>query len=127
MATAELVTDLIEAGKRLTSALDSAGLEVRAALWFYDADAKEWRLILAMPMVEDRGLASTYDEIGRVLRAASIPGLLLRQIAVVRPTDGLVIALRNAIQTGRDLASIRLTNSAVDNILIEDAYIYRST
>jgi hypothetical protein len=127
MATAELVGDLIDAGKRLTSALDSAGIEVRTALWFYDTDAKEWRLFLAMPMVEERGPAGTYAEIGRVLRATSIPGLFLRQIAAVRPTDELIAALRKAIQTGRDLASIRLTNSAVDNILIEDAYIYRST
>ena len=55
------------------------------------------------------------------------PGLFLRQIAAVRPTDELIAALRKAIQTGHDLASIRLTNSAVDHILIEDAYIYRST
>ena len=127
MATAELVGDLIEAGKQLTSALDREALEVRSALWFYDGDAKEWRLILAMPMVEARGVASTYDEIGKVLRTASIPGLFLRQIAVVRPNDELVTALRKAISTGPTLASIRLTNSAVDNILVEDAYIYRST
>ena len=127
MATAELVGDLIEAGKQLTSALDGAALDVRSALWFYDADAKEWRLILAMPMVETRGVASTYDEIAKVLRTGSIPGLFLRQIAVVRPNDELVTALRKAISTGPTLASIRLTNSAVDNILVEDAYIYRST
>lgn len=82
MATAELVSDLIEAGKQL---------------------------------------------IAKVLRTASIPGLFLRQIAVVRPNDELVTALRKAISTGLTLASIRLTNSAVDNILVEDAYIYRST
>lgn len=93
----------------------------------YDAAAKEWRLILAMPMVETRGVASTYDEIAKVLRTASIPGLFLRQIAVVRPNDELVTALRKAISTGPTLASIRLTNSAVDNVLVEDAYIYRST
>ena len=39
----------------------------------------------------------------------------------------IVTALRKAISTGPTLASIRLTNSAVDNILVEDAYIYRST
>lgn len=127
MATTELVSDLIEAGKQLTSALDRAGLEVRSALWFYDTDAEEWRLILAMPMVDSRGVASTYDEIGKVLRAALIPGLFLRQIAAVRPTDELVTALRKAITTGPTIASIRLTNSAVDRIPIEDAYIYRST
>ena len=127
MATAELVTDFIDAGRKLTSALDAAGIEVRSAFWLYDAEARDWRLTLAMPLVEERGVASTYDEIVKVLRTTPIPGLFMRQIAVVRPSDELVVALRKAIQTGPTLASVRLTNSAVDNILIDDAYIYRST
>ena len=127
MATTELVTDQIEAGRTLTSTMDKAQVQIRSAFWLYDTEAAEWRLVLAMPLVDERGPAQAYEEIRKALQSVSIHGLLLRQIAVVSPKDELVSLIRKAIQTGPGLQSIRFTRNAIDNVLIEDAYIYRST
>ena len=127
MASTELVSELIEAGKTLTSALDQARIKVSSAFWFFDTDASEWRLIVAMPLVEDRGPAQADEEIRKALQAGSVQGIFLRQIAAVGPGDELVSLLRKAIPTGPGIKSIRFTRNAIDNVLIEDAYIYRST
>ena len=127
MATAELVDEMIEAGEKLLSALDRSQVKVRSALWFYDENADEWRLILAMPVVEDQGLAKAQELVSAALKAGSVPGLFLRQIAIVSPSDELVTLLRKAVRAERGVSAIRLSRSAIGNTLIEDALIYRST
>ncbi|MGH7411702.1 MAG: hypothetical protein ACREJ6_11680 [Candidatus Methylomirabilis sp.] len=128
MATTELVR-LLDVGKALVAALDRAGIEVKSALWLYDPEIPEWRLILSMPMVAERGTGATYDAIAEVFRTAPVTGLYLRQIHLARPKDPLVASLSRAIHTGPSIQDppVHLARSAFDNILIEEAYIYRST
>jgi len=64
------------------------------------------------------------------LAAAQIPNLYLRQIAVVSNRDPVVKGISRALRTSggsRMGGLIRIQNSAIDNVRIEDALIYRST
>ncbi len=128
MATTELVR-LLDIGRTLVAALDRAGIEVKSAFWLYDPEIPDWRLVLSMPMVEERGKAGTYDAIAEVFRTAPVTGLYLRQIELARPKDPLVASISRAIRTGPSIQDppLHVGRSAFDNILVEEAYVYRST
>jgi hypothetical protein len=128
VATTELVSSLIEAGRRLVEELDKQNARVGSAFWNYDPDVGEWRLMLSMPMVERQGVSAAYDHIGRAMTAAGIRNLYLRQIAPVSPHERVVTAVSRMIRTRPEaIGAIRLSRNLVGEEWIEDAYVYRST
>ncbi len=120
-----LVDDDRKAGEELLAILDHAGLDVRAAFWLYLPESDEWRLFLALPMVAQKGSKEAYSRIRTHLEAVADQVLSLKNISVVAPNDKLVKLLGSAIKTGPGIAGIRFTGNVIDNVLIEDAYIYR--
>ena len=123
-----LLEAMIESGRRLIGLLDTSKFDIIAALWLYTSSAGEWRLVLATPLVEDRGPQPIYERIRSVLHehADQVPGLSLSNISVVSPEEALVKALRTAIKTDKSLHSIRFTRNRINDLFIEDALIYRA-
>jgi len=121
-----LVEKDIEEGKRLIEALDNAGFQVRAVLWFYLAESDEWRFVVASPLVERKGPKEAYAFVQAVLAQLLPPsGISLEEISVVSPEYDLIRLLKVAIQTGPGISGIRFTRNTINNTFIEDAYIYR--
>ena len=121
-----LVEKNIGEGRRLLEALDSAGFRVLAALWFYLTEDEEWRLIIASPLIDEKGPRECYAFVQRTLEQLSPPSdISLKQISIVSPSHDLVKLLRMAISTGPGISGIRFTRNTVNNVLIEDSYIYR--
>ena len=64
MVVKESLSDrVISAGSELIRRLDESGLVIHAALWFYDPDSNDWRLIIASPEVLSKGLKTVYKEV----------------------------------------------------------------
>lgn len=121
-----LVEKDVEEGKRLIEALDNAGFQVRAVLWFYLAESDEWRFVVASPLVERKGPKEAYAFVQAVLAQLLPPsGISLEEISVVSPEYDLIRILKVAIQTGPGISGIRFTRNTINNTFIEDAYIYR--
>ena len=120
-----LVNSDMEAGERLVRDLDKSGLTVTAALWFYMSDSDEWRLMLAMPVVDEKGPKVAYEQIQAQLESLGQYELSLQNISVVSPGDKLIKLLGSSIDTGSDIAHIRFTRNVINGIFIEDAYVYR--
>jgi hypothetical protein len=129
MGAAVLVTGAIQEGSRLLKALDEAGIDVRSAMWLYDPDADRWRLVLAMPLVDERGPAAAFAHIQRALNQIGPSDVRLQEISVVSPKDQTIRAVRGLINTGPGpaVSQVRLVQNAVGSVLIEDALVYRST
>lgn len=126
MASTVLVESDIEKGKTVLKALDAAGVDVRSALWRFIPEDSDWRLILALPLVDSEGPRAAYDAVRRALAKHSVD-VPVWQITVVSPSDPLVKQLRRAVATPpRAISDIRFTKNVIGNILIEDALIYRS-
>jgi hypothetical protein len=127
MASETLVSTDIEKGRQVVRALDQRGVEVRSAFWYYLPDSGDWRLILALPLVDREGQRVGYERVQQTLVHEKQTGLPLSRISVVGSADLLPRAIASAITTPpKALADIRFTHNVVDNVLIEDAYIYRS-
>jgi hypothetical protein len=125
MVTAALVDSLIKDGERLVQALDQASIDVQAALWFYDSDSEDWRLIIASHSLQSQGPLEAYAAVQAVLDTIPHRTFALSSVRVMSPEDPLIKALRSAIRTGPGIAGIRLSRNVIDHVFIEDAYIYR--
>ena len=126
MVTATLVESEVVQGRRVVEALGDADIPIPAALWYYESEAGEWQLVLASPLVDKDGLRETYKKIQAVLEKQQIH-LPLRRIRLHSPSDRLIRTIGKAIKTGPGISVIRFTNNVVDDVLIEDALIYRSS
>jgi hypothetical protein len=114
---------LISQGASLLKLLDEHAIPITAAFWLLDADSQTWKYILASPSVNTRGPLQIYKSIQQFVGQA---GLTLQDIAVVSPHEPLVELLRVAIRTPTTgIAGIRFTGNAINNVFIDDAYIYR--
>ena len=127
MVGTTLVKEWIEAGKRLTQALDEANFRFVASLWFYDPDTDDWRLIIASPLFDQEGPLGAYRAIQTVLDSLQQEDLRLSNISVVSPDHHLIKLLRVALKTGEGISGIRFTRNRIKDQFIEDAYIYRLT
>lgn len=125
MDKTELVTRDIDSGRRFTEALLRSDIPVRGSMWFYEPNASEWWFLVATPMVDTDGPKAAYAAIQRVLKKLDPPtDLNFRKISVVSPKDRLIKLLLNAIQTSGGVSDIRFRHNTINNIFIEDAYIY---
>jgi hypothetical protein len=140
MAKTILVERDIGDGRELIKALGRAGFRVRAALWFYLSESAEWRLLVATPLVDEEGPIKAYTRVQSVLDKLSsaviigaqaptfdLPafGITLQDISVVSPRHELIRALRSASRKGTGASDMRITRGVVDNVFIDDVYIYR--
>jgi len=87
---------------------------------------EEWRFMVASPLVDQRGTKESYAFIQGVLARLSPPsGISLKQVSVVSPKHDLLKLFRVAVRTGPGISGIRFTGNTINNVFIEDAYIYR--
>ena len=121
-----LVKTDLEAGKALLSVLDKSRFSVNAAFWFYLSDSNEWRLIFALPLVDRIGPQAAYEKMQSQLQKLNPKyNLALQNISIVSPKENLIMLLKKVIHTGLEPSSIRFTRNTINNVFIEDAYIYR--
>jgi hypothetical protein len=124
MAKTTLVEADYAAGRELVGALDQSGLAPTAAMWFLFDEENVWRLLLAIPSDKDfpeiyRQIVDLMDEHGLNTKLSA------DDIALARPDTPLLQLMKTAIQTGPGIAGVRFTHNRINDVLIEDAYIYR--
>ena len=118
---------MIESGAHLVRRLDENKMEFDAAFWLYSSDWEAWRLVIAHAELGELGPRKLYRRIHKVMMKFQdeISGLALENITLFMPDNPIASAIRKAIRTGPGVSSIRLTNTGINGILIEGAYIYR--
>lgn len=125
MAAQPLLNDDIDRGRRTLAALDSAGLDVRAAFWVFDESSGDWRFTIAEPTVDRSGTHALYEQLSRALSGHG-DVLRLRDIYVVSPHDQLVALVGAAIGTPQTATvGISFRGNVVHGTAIPDMYIFR--
>jgi hypothetical protein len=124
----QLTADMIDAGAELTARLDESGLPITTALWLFDPDLNEWRLLFASPDVATKGPLDVYTRIQKVVgqlgdKASAAP---FSSIALMDADADLVRWLKKAIGTGPGVNRIRFSKNVIDGHFIDDALIYRA-
>ena len=126
MVATSLVDGKIRAGEKLVQGLDKAEFPFKAAFWFYVPESGIWHLMIATELVDSQGPRAVYGRVDDIMHDyLNGEDLYLREISVVSPKDSLIKALGKAVRTGRGISGIRMTRNSINNVYIEDAYIYR--
>ena len=95
MVTPTLVGIEISDGAKLIQSLDAHGIRPTAALWGHRIDDPRWKLVIATPLVDQRGPRYAYTDVQGVLRAFRPPlHITLQDIMVVSPSEGLIKELK---------------------------------
>lgn len=122
-----LVEKDIEAGRRLLEELDRQRVDITAAAWFFVADAERWRLLLASPIVDEKGPLAAYEVIQNTLtRMPETARPTFTDISAVSPSDRRVRAMAVAVKTGPGIHDVRFSRTVVGDMYVEDALVYRS-
>jgi len=123
VATELLVANSIDGGRKLLEALDRAGFPVNAAFWYLHEGT--WRFLIASSVVDAQGPMEAYRKVNGILQA-NVTGLNLSDIAVISSHDPRVRLLRTVAGTPpQAIIGVRFTANTINNVFIEDAYIYR--
>lgn len=122
-----LVEKDINEGKILIKELDNANFDVHAAFWLYESDGEYWRFVIASDVVETEGARKAYEHINKIINEnKDTISINLIDISAWSPYHPLIRSLRTVIQTSpTQIADIRFSSKTINNIYIDDAYIYR--
>ena|SRR5438093_1224754 len=127
MASTVLVSEDLEKGRDVVRALDKEGVSVSSAFWLRDPDAETFRLVLALPKAKEEGPKAAYQVVREALERQRID-FRIWHIDVVSPDDETTTLVRRMVTTPSDaIAGLRFTHNVINNTLIEDAYVYRSS
>jgi hypothetical protein len=124
MATAALVSDDIEVGRRVAAAMARGGIPVSVYLWAYIPQLQEWQLFIATPLVDTKGPIAAYAEVEKALQKSEIyDEVPLRRIFLRSPQDRTLKMLE---KQSRSVAheDFRVVNASVAGSFVEDAYLY---
>jgi hypothetical protein len=120
-------TDRISRGSELLKELNKAAFPVHAALWLYDSERySDWRLVIASPLVDEKGPLAAYKKLDSVLRR-SRPDLVLwvQCVQLVSPHDSLIRDLDKTYLHGRPTpGGISISASTAGSSYIEQAHLY---
>ena len=125
--TSLVETDIVD-GRRLIAALNQTNshFQVQAAFWLYRPEARDWRFIVATPLIDQKGPFSTYADVQGALRTIAPPlSISMQDISVVSPNDKLVKVLKKAAHIPPGAPGVRFGRSRIDDTYVEDAYMYR--
>lgn len=121
MVKKKLVEELIADGPKLLRELDRQSFPVDSMFWVHLPEVDYWRLVIATPMVGQRGAAAGYRLLNGVLRDVDLAGITLEDISLVDPESGEFRSFQTLVSASSRLAS------GPEWIEFEDAIVYRWT
>jgi hypothetical protein len=124
----QLTDEMIEAGAALTQKLDDLGVQIPVAMWFFEPEINEWRLLFASPQVSAEGPQVVYRKIHEARQALGPEAerLPFSAIGLLATNHRLVQLLRSALRTGPGVSRVRFSKNVINGQFIDDALIYRN-
>ena len=119
-----LVKELVKDGAALLNKLSAQGFPIFAAFWLYLPEPMHWRLVIATPVVDDKGPILTYTLIQQTLASLGQSDLGLSDISVVSPQGTDFQELRALIERMGQMAG-PAGEGRIQDVIFEDAYIYK--
>ncbi|MFD2618592.1 hypothetical protein [Terrilactibacillus laevilacticus] len=122
-----LVEQDLKNGEKLIRKLDELKFTVHSALWLYIPESDIYRLLIATPLVDELGPQEVYRKIKSTIDMIGEPfEISLQSITAISPKNELIKTLGMLIKTDANkISGIRFTRNTINNIYIEDSYIYR--
>lgn len=115
----------IQFGKTLWQSLRvSKKFPIKGILWLFQLKSGEWHLLIATPRVDAVGPKNAYAELSQITR--DLPGdeVKLVRIELISPKHPFYEALRGVFGETASVEGVRLGNTQIGGMYIDDAYLY---
>lgn len=122
--SAQLTSEMVEAGENLLRELDRHKFPAKTVLWLYEDERDEWSLVIATPHLRSMGPLKNYKSVQKVMRKIETP-LTLPSVALVDTKDRFIKELKTRTRRRAAASAVRLSHAYIGGRFIEDAYIYR--
>jgi len=124
MATATLVNNDIEIGRRIVAALTRASIPVTVYLWAFIPQLQEWQFIVATPLIDTKGPLAAYSEVNKALQKEGVfDDVPLRRIFLKSPNDRVLKSLEKESRAVQQ-ETFRVVNEQIAGSFVEDAFVY---
>ncbi len=124
MATAALVNNDIEIGRRIVAALTRALIPVTVYLWAFIPQLQEWQFMVATPLVDTKGPLAAYGQVNKALQREGVfEDAPLRRIFLRSPNDKVLKSLERESRAVPQ-EPFRVVNAEIAGNFVEDAYVY---
>ena len=118
-----LTEDMVDAGEALLRELDNAGVSIDAALWVWDIERPEWRLMCMAPRVD-----GFYRAVHLAMDKLSSKHQDILDMSVGRVIGGSELARGlKAIEPLPGIHRMRLRTTLLGSHYIKDGLLYRAT
>ena len=136
MAQDFLITDELDAGRKLVETLLDRGFDVSLAFWVKEAEAQHWYLYLASPVYDDKGPIAAYRIVQSVVEVMPELGIDPFAVKLVSANDFMAEAARKVIEPKVPVGPFAVQNpkpytgmtrfggSTLGGVSIDGAYIY---
>ena len=116
----------VEAGIRLADGLESLKVPVSACLWCSFARAKRWQLMIATPLVDEKGLRNAYMRIHKAVDKLTPPNDIdWLDIEAISPKDPIIKWMKARFGTGAKAVGRKVSDANIHGVSIAGACICR--
>lgn len=117
----------IDFGKAIWHALrENKNFPAQGVLWLFQSESGEWHLLIATPKVDEVGPRKAYEELTLVTKRLAAGPTNLQRIELISPRVPLYQALRDIFGKTASVEGVRLGNTQVGGMYIDDAYLYET-
>jgi hypothetical protein len=123
MDQATLVSPDINAGSEALAELQKAGIERLTALFIFQPEYEDWRLVLSSPSLDLEHQLKAYEKVARILGGRFV--YKLPPMLVLPTKDPFVRELKRIFGKAKDVTGMRLGGQTIGNRFISNAYVYQ--
>jgi len=130
MAEETLVESLVTESVKLVEELDNAGDSPSNVLWYFFADAEEWRLVVAGPpfdLLLPKDENEAYLKVAKAITKANLDSLSIADVKLVRTDAPLLVATRFALTTQpRSLLRAHFRDNVFNGVFVKEMLVMRA-
>jgi hypothetical protein len=115
----------IEFGKMLWESLrTNAKFPIKGILWLFRLESGEWHLLITTPLLDTAGPKIAYAELFKIMRDIAPDSPRLFRVELMSPQHPFYQALRSVFGQTLSVEGVRLGNTQIGGMYIDDAYLY---
>lgn len=115
----------IEFGKTLWQSLRaSRTFPTSGAFWLFRLESGVWHLVIATSRVDAVGPKNAYSELAPITKHIPADSGQFFKIELISPKDPFYQALRSVFGDTASVEGVRLGNTQIGGMYIDDAYLY---
>jgi hypothetical protein len=97
---------------------------IKGILWLFQLKSGEWHLLIATPRVDLVGPKNAYAELAETTKNIRGDELKLLKVELISPKHPLYQALRSVFGETASVDGVRLGNTQIGGLYIDEAYLY---